>query len=122
VNRSIDFHVNEQNKRRECKIWVLILFEVTCVTENLMRVERTALGQFQEEAKKLRIFQGVKVVKNPPANAEDEGSIPASGRSHEAENGNPLQYSCLENAMDREAWWAIVHRVTEESGMTEKNT
>ena len=78
MNSSIDFHVNEQNKRRECKIWVLILFEVTCVTENLMREERMALGRFQEEAKKLRIFLGVKVVKNLPANAENEGSIPGS--------------------------------------------
>ena len=54
------------------------------------------------------------MVKNPPANAgdsRDTGSIPGSGRSPGGENGNPLQYSCLENAMDREAWWAAVHGV-----------
>ena len=53
-------------------------------------------------------------VKNPPANAEDirdAGSIPGSERSSGGGHGNPLQYSCLENPMDRGAWWDIVHRV-----------
>ena len=39
------------------------------------------------------------------------GSIPGSGRSPGGEHGNPLQYSCQENAMDRGAWWATVHRI-----------
>ena len=55
------------------------------------------------------------MVKNPPANARDArdvGSIPGSGRSPGGENGNPFQYSCLENPMDRGAWWATVHGVT----------
>ena len=39
------------------------------------------------------------------------GSVPGSGRSHEGGHGNILQYSCLENLMDREAWWATVHGV-----------
>ena len=54
------------------------------------------------------------VVKNPPANAgnvRDLGSIPGLGKSPGAGHGNPLQYSCLENPMDREAWWATVHTV-----------
>ena len=54
------------------------------------------------------------VVKNLPANARDirdEGSIPGSGRSPGGEHSNPLQYSCLENPMDRGAWRATVHRV-----------
>ena len=42
-------------------------------------------------------------------NAEDPGSIPESGRSPGEGNGNPLQYSCLENSMDGGAWWATVH-------------
>ena len=42
----------------------------------------------------------------------DWGLIPGSGRSPGEGNGNPLQYSCLENPMDREAWWAAVHSVT----------
>ena len=51
------------------------------------------------------------VVKNPPANAGDVGSIPGSGRFPGEGNGNPLQYSCLENSMDRGAWWTTVHAV-----------
>ena len=54
---------------------------------------------------------GGSVVKNPPANAEDTGSIPELGRSPGGVNGNPLRYSCLENPLDREAWWAIVHGI-----------
>ena len=53
------------------------------------------------------------VVKNLPASAgnmRDVGLIPELGRSPGGGHGNPLQYSCLENAMDRGAWWAIVHR------------
>ena len=45
-------------------------------------------------------------------NAGDPGLIPGSGRSPGEGNGNPLQYSCLENLMDRGAWWAAVHGVT----------
>ena len=45
-------------------------------------------------------------------NAGDTGSIPGFGRSSEEGNGNPLQYSCLENPMDRGAWRATVHGVT----------
>ena len=61
------------------------------------------------------------MVKNPPANAGDirvVGSIHRSGRSPGGGHGNPLQYSCLENSMDRGTWQAIVHRVAE-SGTTE---
>ena len=60
-------------------------------------------------------FLGGSMVKGPPANAAntaDVGSIPGLGRSPGIGNGNPLQYSCLENPMDREAWWATVHGVT----------
>ena len=52
------------------------------------------------------------MVKNPPANAGDSNSIPGSGRSPGEGNGNPFQYSCLENPMNRGAWWATVHGVT----------
>ena len=56
-------------------------------------------------------------VKNLPANAGDagdSGSIPGPGRSPEGGNGNPLQYSCLDNPMDRGAWWATVRGVTKQ--------
>ena len=57
------------------------------------------------------------MVKNPPANSEerDLSLIPASG----IRNSNPLQDSCLENAMDRGAWWATVYKVAKESDTTE---
>ena len=49
------------------------------------------------------------LVKNPPADSGDMGSIPGSGRSPGGGNGNPLQYAYLRNLMDRGAWWATVH-------------
>ena len=49
------------------------------------------------------------MVRNPPANAGDTGSIPESERSPGGGNSNPLQYSCLGNLMDRGGWWATVH-------------
>ena len=56
------------------------------------------------------------MIKNLPANAgeiKDMGSIPGSGRSPLGGLGSPLQYSCLENPMDRGAWWATVHGVAQ---------
>ena len=69
----------------------------------------------------LYIFSGLpggSVVKNPPANAGDTASIPGSGISPGGGNGNPLQYSLLENPMDRGAWQATVHGVTKEVDTT----
>ena len=63
----------------------------------------------------LQGYPGGPVVKNMPANigdARDVGSIPGLGRSPGRGHGNPLQYSRLENSMDRGAWWTTVHRVT----------
>ena len=56
-------------------------------------------------------FPGGSEVKASACNAGDLGSIPGSGRSPGEESGNPLQYSCLENPTDGEAWWATVHGV-----------
>ena len=52
------------------------------------------------------------MAKNLPVNTRDAGSIPVSGRAPGGGNGNPLQYSCLENPMDRGDWQAMVHGVT----------
>ena len=69
-------------------------------------------------------FRGVSVVKNLPAmqettyNAEDRGLISWLGSSPEVGNGNPLQYSCMGNLLDRGAWWANGHGVATESNTT----
>ena len=72
---------------------------------------RHPLKQLSKQASEsLRLPCG-SVTKNPPANAGDVGSIPDPGRSPGEGNGTPLQYSCLENSIDR-AWWATIHGVT----------
>ena len=63
-------------------------------------------------------FPGGSVVKKLPANVGDAGSIPESERSLGERNGNPLQYSCLRNPIDRGAWQDPVHRVAKESDTT----
>ena len=63
-------------------------------------------------------FPGGLVVKNLLVSAGDTGLIPGLGRTPGKESGNPLQYSCLGNTMDRGAWWATVHGVAKKSDMT----
>ena len=61
------------------------------------------------------------MLKNPPTSAgdsRDAGSIPGSGRSPERWHGNPLQYSCLENPIDKGPWWSTVHRVSKSQALT----
>ena len=64
-------------------------------------------------------FLGGSVVKNPPANVGDAGLIPQLRRTPGVGNGNPFQYSCLGNSMDRGAWQATVPEVIKESDTTE---
>ena len=65
-------------------------------------------------------FPGGAVVRNLPANAGGSSSIPGSGRSTGVGSGNPLQYSCLANPMDRGAWLATVHGISKELDPTEQ--
>ena len=65
-------------------------------------------------------FPDGSVIKDPPANSGDPGSIPASGRSLGGGNGKPCWCSCLENPTDRGAWWATVHGGCKELDMTER--
>ena len=64
-------------------------------------IHRPSLKPYMSVATKCCGFPGNTVVKNPPANVEDTGSILGSGRTPEVGNGNPLQCSCLENFMDK---------------------
>ena len=63
--------------------------------------------------RKIRESIHVLMVKNLPANAGDTGLILGSGRSPGGGIGNPLQFSCLKNSLDRGAWWAMLHGVAQ---------
>ena len=67
-------------------------------------------------------MRGGAVVKNPSAKAGNVGLISGLGRSPGGGNGNPLQSSCLENPMNRGAWWAAVHGVTKSQVQLSKHT
>ena len=77
-----------------------------------MRLHRVGHNWSDLAAASAAAAAGGSMVKNPPANAGDVGLISGSGRTAGEGNGSPLQYSCLENSMDREAWQATVYRVT----------
>ena len=87
--------------------------------EFLIRLSLTARQFFYTVRERVRPFQGVYSFpggsegKESACNAGDLSSIPGSGRSLREGNGNPFQNSCLENSMDRGAWWAIVHGIAE---------
>ena len=94
-------------------MWYLIYVEISAIWK--------PSHQQENNAAKIKIVKSyyynkglptVSVVKNLPAKAGDVGLILGSGRSPGEGNGNPLQYSCLENPMDGGAWWTAVHGVT----------
>ena len=102
--------------------WPVVVFPPICLSEentvwwwnNRPGDPCLSARSWQLPTNDLPGFPGGAVVKNPPANAgdaRDGGSIPGWGRSPKVGNGNPLQYSCLENPLDRGAWWATVYRV-----------
>ena len=81
---------------------------------SIHKEDKTILGLYLYSIASKWALPGALAVKNPSANAGDirvTGSIPRPGRSPGGGQGNPLQYSCLENPMDREAWWVMVDRV-----------
>ena len=108
------------------RVVMSVIFKNTYTMKNIDKSYHLRLAALLWEAVKLRSwvsgtggFPDDSVVKNPPANAGDADSIPESGRSPGEGNGNPLQYSCLGNPMDRGVWQAAVHGIRKESDMTE---
>ena len=91
---------------------------INCISsKTILNRRRDSVVLSLNLAGKLSVFphSGGTLVKNPPANVgdtRDVGSVPGSGRSPGVGNGKPLQYSCLENSMDRRTWWTIVHGVS----------
>ena len=85
---------------------VVCLFHLSCITKCVTEPQ-VELIMFRQ----LKDFPGSSDNKESACNAGDPGSIPGLGRSPEGRNGNSLQYSCLENPMDRGAWWVTVHGV-----------
>ena len=71
-----------------------------------------------KKKRNLYLDSGGSMVKNPPANTGDAGSIPGLGRFPGEGNGNPLQCSCLEDSMDRGSWRVTVYGVKKELDMT----
>ena len=97
-------------KKREKEQWKLLL-TVQCQLVNaagMMEIGNHHLATIMEGTG----FPGGAVVKKPTANAGDAGSAPGLGRPPEGRHGNPLHCSCLQNPMDRGAWWVTVHEVT----------
>ena len=95
-------------KRRKTNEVIITLSPSYCLEAALERQGRRNLRKLP------RASQAAQVLKNPPAypgDAGDMGSNPGSGRSPGGGNGNPLRYSCLEDSIDREAWWATVQGV-----------
>ena len=86
-----------------CKLFLLLLYK--------FYLRLSGKAEFGYPSFRALSFPGDSAVKNLPVKAGDTGLIPGSGRSPGEENGNPLQYSCLENPRDRGDWWAAVHGV-----------
>ena len=81
--------------------------------KKLTREPLGGMDDIKDGPQGIQDFLGDSVVKNSPANAGDIGSIPGLGRIPGEGNGNPLQYSCLGNPMDRETWQATIHGIAE---------
>ena len=99
-------------KKKDALTVIVFVFIKFQMTRNCLKV-KFALGVFFFIQSASLVTQ---LVKNLPAMWKtwvlDLGSIPGLGRSPGGGHGNPLQYSCMQNFMDRGAWWVIVHRVT----------
>ena len=118
-NIILDLSRQAMETKAKINTWDYIQLKSFCtVKETLNNIKRQPNEWekiFANDVYSKEDFSGGTVVKNPPPNAGDTGDvglIPGLGRSSGIEDGNPLQYSCLENSMDIGAWWVVVHGVT----------
>ena len=114
--KSLLQHHNSKASILQCSAFFMVQLSHPYIANSLARYWYLAcLWEFSEAYlchQNIQGFPGGSDSKESAWNMGDLGFIPGSGRSPEEENGYPLQYSCLENSMDRRAWWAIVHGVT----------
>ena len=99
LNHLMNWAVGRGESKAERQLYFSFYVFLNFVTWTFMTWSKTDI-----EIDLTRVFPSGSEVKVPPFNAGDLGSIPGSGRSPGEGNGNPLQYSCLENPMDGEAW------------------
>ena len=97
--------------------WLKEVEKLNVLTVN-HRMKSTPVSSVNKPQGNRMGFPSGSVIKNLPASA---GDIPGSGRSPGGGSGNPLQYSCLGNPMDRGAWWAEAYGIAKESDMTVTN-
>ena len=118
-------YVQFEMLQRECLRWQLKMFTSLLIIP-ILKISQALFLRFSTYKgnylliSELRIFMfplidflGSSDGKESTCNLEEPDSIPGSGRSPGGGPGNPLQYSCMENPMDRGAWWPTVHRVTQ---------
>ena len=99
--------------------WSLLLFFNFSLLLELSLVPLGSISAICNYVQWSWVFPGISMVKNLPANARDVDTVAGLGRSPGEGNGNPLQYSCLGNPMDRRGWWVIVHGVAKELVVTQ---
>ena len=113
--KSLLQHHNSKASILQCSAFFMVQLSHPYIANSLARYLYLAcLWEFSEAYlchQNIQGFPGGSDSKESACNMGDLGFIPGSGRSPGEENGYPLQYSCLENSMDRKAWWAIVHGV-----------
>ena len=115
----IKLHLKEGNSKNGQNVFGDWQTLWSCVSHTLYTFEHFML-YIRCRLNLIKNFLGGSMVQNPPVNAGDAGWIPGSRRSPRVGNGNPLQYSCLGNPMDRGAWGATVHGVPKESDMIQQ--